>query len=376
MNVKKYFNAGLANPLSVPWKLFNILRHKFPVDFWFLNGWSFPPEMITILITKRCNFSCPGCSSASPEYTKNFKGAELKTDDFKKIIDKVAWFKPGIYFCGGEPTLREDLYELIGYAKNKGLVTAFTTNGSLLSDENIKKILSSGVDFISASLDGAPEHHNSYRGFEKAYEKLTYGITELIKKRDEQKLKSPNVRITCIINPEDKKDAFFVLKKAKEIGADEVAFGNLMFYPSSYILKQKKFIAENGTGGSCLVGLEVSKNKFPFSLDSNLDDVYDELKMQAKLPVTFVPRKIDLNKFFSFQDPSSDSQCLSPWFVGTIMPDGTLSACQEFRLGNGVETSFMSLWNSPQMKKFRKFRKKGVFPACFRCIEGQAIKFD
>ena len=138
MNAKKYLSTAWTNPSSVPWKVFNILRRKLPIDFWFLNGWSFPPEMITILVTKRCNFSCPGCSSGSPEYTKNFKGQELETGELKKIIDKVAWFKPGIYFCGGEPTLREDLYELIKYAKNKGLVTAFTTNGSLLSDENIK----------------------------------------------------------------------------------------------------------------------------------------------------------------------------------------------------------------------------------------------
>ncbi len=377
MNVKKYFAAAWSNPLSVPWKVFNVIRRRLLVDCWFLNGWSFPPEMITILITKRCNFSCAGCSSASPEYTKNFKGNELKTDEFKEIIDKVSWFKPGIYFCGGEPTLREDLYELIKYAKSKGLVTAFTTNGSLLSNENIKKILFSGVDFVSASLDGAPKHHNSYRGYEKAYEKLTRGVEELIEQRRCLKLKSPNVRITCIINPEDKKDAFFVLKKAKEMGVDEVAFGNFMFYPSSYKLKQKKFITGSGVGGLGLVGLEVKGNKLPFSLDQDgFDRIYNELKLRSELPLSFVPRKIDLKKFFSFQDPSLGSRCLSPWFVATVLPDGTLSACQEYRLGNLRKASFMALWNGQGMKKFRRLRKKGVFPACFRCIEGQEIRFD
>lgn len=376
MNVKKYINTALSNPLSVPWKLFNILRRRFPVDYWLLNGWSFPPEMITILITKRCNFSCPGCSSGSPEYTKNYKGEELGTEGFKKIIDKVAWFKPGIYFCGGEPTLREDLYELIKYAKNKGLVTAFTTNGSLLSNVNIKKILLSGVDFISASLDGAPKHHNSYRGYEKAYEKLTRGVTELVRQRNNLRLKSPNVRITCIINPEDKEDAFFVLKKAKEMGVDEVAFGNLMFYPSSYQLKQKKFIVENKTGGPSMIGLEVENNKLPFSLDKNLNNVYYELKNQAKLPVSFVPQKINLSYFYSFRDPMLGSRCLSPWFVATVLPDGTLSACQEFRLGDLRKTSFMALWNKQKMKKFRRLRKKKAFPACFRCIEGHEINLD
>ena len=375
MNAKKYLSTAWTNPSSVPWKVFNILRRKLPIDFWFLNGWSFPPEMITILVTKRCNFSCPGCSSGSPEYTKNFKGQELETGELKKIIDKVAWFKPGIYFCGGEPTLREDLYELIKYAKNKGLVTAFTTNGSLLSDENIKKILSSGVDFISASLDGAPKHHNSYRGFNKAYEKLTEGVAELVKQRNSQKLKSPKVRITCIINPKDTKDALFVLEKAHEMGVDEVAFGNLMFYPSSYKNKQKQFIKENKTGGLSMIGLEVPKNKFPFNLDPNLRCIYAEIKKRAKLPVSFVPKKINLLSFFSFQDPSPDSRCLTPWFVATILPDGQLTTCQEYSVGELGKTSFMALWNSQKLKKFRQIKKKKIFPACFRCIEGQELKF-
>lgn len=376
MNVKKYINAALRNPLSVPWKLFNLLRRRLPIDFWFLNGWSFPPEMVTILITKRCNFSCAGCSSGSPHYTKSYKGGELKTEDFKKIIDKISWFKPGIYFCGGEPTLREDLYELIKYAKNKGLVTAFTTNGSLLSKENIKKILLSGVDFISASLDGAPKHHNSYRGFGRAYEKLTEGVSELVRQRDSLKLRSPNIRITCIINPKDKQDAFFVLKKAKEMGVDEVAFGNLMFYPSSYQLKQNKFIAENKTGGLGMIGLEVKNNKFPFTLDKNLKNVYSELKNQAELPVSFVPQKVNLFDFYSFRDPAQNSRCLSPWFVAIVLPDGTLYVCQDYELGSLTNFSFMSLWNGQKMKIFRRLRKKKVFPACFRCIEGHEIRFN
>jgi len=257
------------------------------------------------------------------------------------------------------------------------LVTAFTTNGSLLTSQNIKNILDSGVDFISLSLDGAPKHHNKYRGNSNAYEKLTGGLSELLKQRALRKSKSPNVRITCIVNPEDKDDALFVLKKAEELGVDEIAFGNLMFFPSSYQEKQNNYIKETGVGGHHMIGLEVKDGQIPFKVDkTGLKNLYQEIKRVAEIPTYFVPSKIDYEDFFSFKEPSENSVCLSPWFVATLLPDGVLTSCQEFPLDNIKNSSFMSLWNSEKMKKFRRLRKKEIFPACFRCIEGHEIKFD
>ncbi|MBU2577749.1 radical SAM protein, partial [Patescibacteria group bacterium] len=78
------------------------------------------PELITFIVTNRCNFNCPGCSSNSPLYTrKNSKVKEISLDDIKRVIDEVAGFKPFIYLNGGEPTLRPDLIEIIKYIKSK-----------------------------------------------------------------------------------------------------------------------------------------------------------------------------------------------------------------------------------------------------------------
>lgn len=377
MSLKKYFDATLNNPSSIPWRVFNLFRRHFPLDFWFFNGWSFPPDMITILVTKRCNFNCPGCSSSSPQYTREFRGEELSGEAIKNFIDEVAWFKPNIYFNGGEPTLRADLFELIHHAKNRGLVTAFTTNGSLLRGEVVESILSSGLDFLSASLDGPPEHHNTYRGFPDAYERLTSGLELLLKKRRELKRKRPHVRITCIINPENKDDALFVLRQAAELGVDDVAFGNLMFYPESYERKQQEVIDKFGVGGKHLIGLPLKDDKFPFKFDrERLKGLYGEIRKEAKIPVTLVPPVLNYDDFYSLKNPSDCSRCLSPYFIATLLPNGQLTSCQEYLLGDVRQTSFFSLWNGEKMKKFRRYRNKKVFPACFRCLEGQEIVFD
>lgn len=373
----KYLNAALANPGSVPWRVFNRWRWYFPLDYWFLNGWSFPPDMVTILVTKKCNFGCVGCSSSSPQYTREFRGQEISTETIKKFIEEIAWFRPSIYFNGGETMLRADLFELIRYAKSEGLITAFTTNGSLLTEKNVEEILASGLDFLSTSLDGRPEHHNQWRAFPNAYERLTAGIALLLQKRRQGGGNKPHVRITCIINPSDKDDALHVLDKAAALGVDEVAFGNYMFYPEDYAEKQRKVMAEFGTGGPHMIGLEVKGRAFPFKIDGEgLRGLYRQLKSRARLPLTLVPPQLDYEDFYSFKDPSDRSRCLSPYLIATLLPDGQLTSCQEYLLGDVTKNSFLSLWNSEKMKKFRRYRNQKVFPACFRCLEGQEIVFD
>lgn len=377
MNLKKYLKVALNNPSAIPWQIFYFLRRKFPLDYYFFNGWSFPPDIVTILVTKKCNYNCFGCCSDSPQYTTKFKGKELNKEQIIKFIDSISWFKPGIYFCGGEPTLREDLFELIRYAKKKKLVTAFTTNGSLISGKNLDEILFSGLDFISFSLDGPAKHHDSHRGTPGAYDVLIKNLDALIKRREQLKMSTPNIRITSIINPENKDDALFVLGKAEELGVDEIAFSNFMFYPQSSELKQKEIFFRFNVGGLHLNGLRVKEKTFPFSLDlGGLNGLYQEIKARARIPVTFVPKEMDYEKFFSFRKLSQKSRCLTPWFVASLLPDGNFTTCQEFSFGRIREDSFSSSWNSPKMRKFRIYRKKRPFPACFRCTEGQEIKFD
>jgi MoaA/NifB/PqqE/SkfB family radical SAM enzyme len=59
---------------------------------------------------------------------------ELETEEWKTVLDK-AWAAgiPHIVFTGGEPTLREDLLELIEYAEGHGQVTGLMTDGLRLA---------------------------------------------------------------------------------------------------------------------------------------------------------------------------------------------------------------------------------------------------
>jgi MoaA/NifB/PqqE/SkfB family radical SAM enzyme len=79
---------------------------------------------------------------------------ELSTQEWKTIIDK-AWSAgiPHVIFTGGEPTLREDLLELIAYCQAKGQVTGLLTDGlRMVEKAYLDELLQTGLDHLMLVL--------------------------------------------------------------------------------------------------------------------------------------------------------------------------------------------------------------------------------
>src|SRR3990170_2701142 len=73
-------------------------------------------------LPRRCNLFCAHCYTDS--HNKEYEG-ELSTEEALRVIDDVAEFgAPVILFSGGEPLLRHDLFQLVGYARDKGIPRA------------------------------------------------------------------------------------------------------------------------------------------------------------------------------------------------------------------------------------------------------------
>ena len=92
-------------------------------------------------------YRLPPGSSIDSSPTKRVD-RELTTDEWKSIIDK-AWQAgiPHIIFTGGEPTLRDDLVELVQHAENNGQVTGLLTDGLKLGDTKyLNDLLQAGLD--------------------------------------------------------------------------------------------------------------------------------------------------------------------------------------------------------------------------------------
>ncbi len=108
-----------------------------------------------------CNQKCIHCYAAGQEQADE---QELSTEDWKRIIDCCRKAKiPQITFTGGEPTVREDLLELIDYSG--WFVTRLNTNGRKLTKDYCRKLQEASLDSMQITFySDDPEIHNELVG--------------------------------------------------------------------------------------------------------------------------------------------------------------------------------------------------------------------
>ena len=125
------------------------------------------PDWCIIEPTNYCNAKCYFCG-------RNIlirKFGFMETALFEKAVDEIALYgvKRLTLHLFGEPLMHPEIFNMVKYAKSKekiGMVD-FSTNGALLTDENIEKLIDSGLDAIHVSMDGATA---------KTYEKARKGL--------------------------------------------------------------------------------------------------------------------------------------------------------------------------------------------------------
>ena len=115
-------------------------------------------------VTARCNLECDHCHARGGETDC---ADELTTEEGKrKVIDALAGvsdFK-SLIFSGGEPLMRDDIFELIRHSKDRGFYPIVATNATLITAEVARKLKAAGTLGIAASIDSTrDEIHDAFR---------------------------------------------------------------------------------------------------------------------------------------------------------------------------------------------------------------------
>lgn len=168
-------------------------------------------RMVAWELTRSCNLACSHCRASSK--LGPYPG-ELTANECFKVIDDIASFaKPIIIMTGGEPLLRKDIFEIAAYGKNKGLTMVMSPNGTLLNDENVKKIVESGIKRISVSLDGPDaKSHDNLRQVPGAFEETCAGI-------EKAKIGGLEFQINSTITKRNVKRLSEMIALARKLGA-------------------------------------------------------------------------------------------------------------------------------------------------------------
>ena len=285
-----------------------------------------------------CNQKCVHCYAAGQEHANE---KELTTQEWKKIIDKCKEAGiPQITFTGGEPTMREDLVELIDYSQ--WFVTRLNTNGIKLTEELCANLYEASLDSVQITFYSWDEEiHNNLVGA-NAYSATVKGIENALAAGLNISINTP----LCTENADYKKTLEFLHEK----GVTYVTCSGLITTGNAATTKsenlqltkeQIKDILRDATEYCFSNGMEIS-----FTSPGWVEEEFCQ-----QLGIT----------------PPSCGACLSNM---AITPMGYVVPCQSWlsdeTLGNMLEDDWEDIWNNDKTIKHRQFSAQMQGPCPLR----------
>ena len=147
------------------------------------------PRRAMFELTYRCNFKCVHCyipeedriKNRRTEKLKNLRTEELSAKEVFSILDELADFGIlNIGFTGGEIFLRDDLFDILIYARRKGFRVSLLTNGFLITEKIVDKLIKYRIKRFEISFLGAtPEVFDRITQISGSYEKVLANIKML-----------------------------------------------------------------------------------------------------------------------------------------------------------------------------------------------------
>jgi len=329
------------------------MRGCFPEKFG--DDMEFHPKWVAWEMTRRCNLRCVHCRSSSEAEVCGHPNFDTQTA-FRVVDNICAFASPVLVLSGGEPLLREDIFDIAAYGTQKGLRVCMATNGTLVTDAVCERILAAGIRMVSLSLDGAsPEVHDNFRSQKGAF-LGTLNATRLFRKHG----------ISFLIN------SSFTKRNQGEI-AKTYALAKEMGATAWYMF----MVVPTGRGEEVVAEL-IPPADYDAILDwhAEMEKQEDEMLVRPTCAphyyrVVLQKAKADGEKYkrrsLAFSTGGSKG-CLAGQLICFIDVDGEVLPCSYFPVsaGNVRKQSFEEIWKEGKVfQDMRDFgRLKGRCGAC------------
>jgi len=242
-----------------------------------------------------------------------------------------------LMYFQGEPFLNPQFLEMVAYASRKGIYVGTSTNAHYLSEEVAKKTIESGISEVIISIDGTTQEvYEQYR-VGGSLEKVLEGVKNLVKWRKELRSRTPFLVIQFLVVRPNEHQVEEVKQMGKELGVDKVVLKTAQVYE-----------------------YEEGNDLIP------TNDKYSRYK-KDKAGKYHLKNKLR-------------NQCWKLWQGAEITWDGRVLPCcfdkdAQYVMGQLQDTSFASIWRSPEYQEFRGRLLKGrkEIDICRNCSEGTRV---
>ena len=318
------------------------------------------PKKVIISSTDMCNLNCKMCWRNEKDENPNigFK-KELGFSEIKKILYDCKKLKVRIIDVtgGGEPFLREDIFELIRLIKSYGFEATLTTNATLLDEEKIEALIKLGLDDICFSIESLDKKINDSLRGENSTNKIINAVRLFNKIKERLRRNNPVLRFNTIITNKnyDRLDSLIDFAAKNNIKA--INFSVLIEWDSCRELSMKN------------VPWDKAK-KILKKLNSRLKryNVYSNLSSIIK---------------YGLSSHSLPKFCYAPWEIlfinsrGEVLPCCILASYYTIVVGDIRKNSLEEIWFGKQMEEFReKIKGREYFDKCKFCLPEFVEEFN
>ncbi len=319
-------------------KVLNALLAESSVYFKPLRPWGWPTHLM-IEPSSRCNLRCSLCPiSSGLARPQGF----MAFDTFKKVLDEIGDYVFTLLFWGwGEPFLNPRGFEMIAYAKTKGMKVISSTNGHLFArQEYADRLVRSGLDTIIFAIDGVTQAtYERYRQGGRLETALA-GIRTVAARKKALGSRTPLINFRFIAMAQNEHEIPMVKELAPAIGADALTFKTL----NPHSIDPYAASADDPGGGMDFLPREERYRRFRAGPDG-------ELRVRRR------------------RNP-----CKHLWTHPVIHWNGTVVSCsydpdEQYPLGNVLESDFRRIWYGEAYRRLRGQFRDGwrSMPRCSDC---------
>ncbi len=313
-------------------------------------------------VTRTCNLKCIHCYTDSE--AKAY-GGELTTAEGKALIDDLAEFNiPALLLSGGEPLVRPDLFELIDYARAKGLRVTLSTNGTLITEERARALKKAGCVYVGISLDGIGPTNDCFRGREGAFEDAMRGFRNCLKA-------DQRVGLRLTLTRHNYNELHNIFDFIEKEGIQRACFYHLVYSGRGKGISDED-LSHAETRHALDVILERAEDfhkrgieKDILTVDNHVDGVYLYMKLREKNE-TRAEEVLKLLKWNGGGRYSSGVGFADIDFKGNVHPD---QFWMHYSFGNVRERKFSEIWmdTSDPVMAGLKDRRSVIKGRCSKC---------
>lgn len=310
------------------------------------------PRLLILDTTHSCNLQCVMC-----ELWKTARNdVALDREAIKNILSQAAALKiPEIALSGGEPLLRDDIFDLFEYARKINVKNLGVLTNGILVEKYFGRLTPYLVDntiSLVISLDSLkPEIHNAIRNSAIAYQKTTECLTMLASLKKRHSGVSFNV-ITILLN-QNLEELLGLARFVRSLGANSLQFQALI---ANNLKMAERNVSHNW----------IRPESLPL-LDKTIDDLIDFKKNNPRFLRNSLNNLALMKKYFRGQLNKDDVQCTSAYNTVLIGNTGTYATCFSY-YGSTKETTLKDVLTGKQIIKARENVKKCPSPCLLPCF--------